>query len=66
MDTSTFRQWIVRSAAPLGERWRTAAIADLETAEVWRDPNLLDLAPEHAARESLAPMSADQPGSRAP
>lgn len=66
MDTLTFRQWIVRSAAPLSERWRAAAIADLETVEVWRDSDLLDLAPEHAARESLAPMSADQPDSRAP
>lgn len=58
-------QWIAKCAARLGERWRTAATAELEAAaiEVWRDAKLRDLAPEEAAVTWLAPIGA---GSQSP
>jgi len=58
MDVLTPSQWIARCAARLGDRWRTAATVDLESAavEVWRDEKLRELAPEEAAIAWLAPI----------
>jgi hypothetical protein len=58
MDELTPRQGTARCAARLRERWRTAAIAELEAAafEVWRDETLCDLNPEEAATRWLSPV----------
>lgn len=60
-------QWIAKCAARLGERWRTAATAELEAAavEVWRDAKLRELPPEDAAVAWLAPIGARSQGAEA-
>lgn len=52
-------QWIARCAARLGERWRTAAVADLEEAAicVWQVEALRNMEPEAAAAVWLAPLA---------
>jgi len=63
MDTPTPSQWNARCAARLGERWRTAHLAELEAAavELWRSERLRELVPEDAARLWLAPLTEAQP-----
>lgn len=52
----THSQSIARGAARLGERWGTAAVAELQAAPGERSERLWKLAPEGATAKRLSPL----------
>ena len=59
MSTLTPSQWIAQLALELHEHWRTVDAVQLEevAVDLWKDPQLRDLAPKDAAIAWLSPLN---------